>query len=587
MLRNAGYSGVAFNVPDCNDIELCEFTTMISTSLGTESRNSEEKTAPDVVIVTASDEGRRPPATWTAKLADEVYRITRKVPAVEDLEVVDPEHKLCLYIGDLAGQPVLEAPTHAELRAVKRMCAASEALLWVTIGGTEDCEQVTSSLVSGLLRSVRMEYRGKRLVTLDLKPSNHIWNPDATYHVSQVLLRALTLSATEDQLDYEFSERNGIISVLRYFKDPQKNEYITAASEEIRQPTFEPFRQSGRVLRLIVGNPGLLDTMSFKDDDTFLPEDAIESESLEIEPHAFGINFRDVMVALGQLGEQTTMGFECAGVVTKVGEIAAAKGGFKPGDRVASALVGGYASIIRTPYTNAARIPDSLDFETAASLPVVFCTAFIGLIDKAALQQGERVLIHAAAGGVGQAAILVAKSLGAEVFATVGTAEKRNFLIEKYGIPDDHIFSSRDISFSAGVRLRTQNEGVDVVLNSLSGSLLHESLGCLRRFGRFVEIGKRDLQINSRIDLAAFNRCITFLHIDLAQLSLFKGDLVRRAMQRIMEFVEQGNCRLSPLTVFPLAELEKPFRLMQAGKHIGKIVVSVKDDEQVLVSVSP
>jgi NADPH:quinone reductase-like Zn-dependent oxidoreductase len=225
-----------------------------------------------------------------------------------------------------------------------------------------------------------------------------------------------------------------------------------------------------------------------------------------------------------------------------------------------------------------------MSFETAATLPMCYTTAYVSLYDMARVQKGEKVLIHAAMGGLGQAAIVLAKHAGAEIFVTVGTAEKREFAIEKYGIQPDHIFSSRDASFASGVLAMTGGKGVDIVLNTLAGTLLQESFNCIAQFGRFIEIGKRDLEGNSLLEMGAFTRNVSFSSIDLLQLEEHKGLEINRVMKEIIHLFKQNVVApVQPVTVYPLSEIEKTFRLMQAGKHMGKIVVSVTDD---LVPVS-
>ena len=166
-----------------------------------------------------------------------------------------------------------------------------------------------------------------------------------------------------------------------------------------------------------------------------------------VEVKATGLNFKDVMVALGQV--TGSIGSECSGVVTKIG---ARVTNVALGDRVCLIASECLATSLRVAASSTVRIPDKMSFTDAASSLAVFSTAKYSLIDQGRLQSDERVLIHAAAGGVGQAAILIAQMVGAEVFATVGSTEKKNFLIEKYGIPEDHIFSSRHLSFGEEIR---------------------------------------------------------------------------------------------------------------------------------------
>ena len=155
--------------------------------------------------------------------------------------------------------------------------------------------------------------------------------------------------------------------------------------------------------------------------------------------------------------------------------------------------VGTFRNYARTPEAMCVAIPEGMDFSTAASLPVIYSTAYYALFDAARIKQGETILIHGAAGGVGQAAIVLAQYLGAEVFATVSSEQKKRLLMEHYNIAEDHIFNSRDDSFAKGVMRMTKEKGVDVVLNSLAGEALRKSWHCIARFGRFIEMGQKDI----------------------------------------------------------------------------------------------
>ena len=226
-----------------------------------------------------------------------------------------------------------------------------------------------------------------------------------------------------------------------------------------------------------------------------------------------------------------------------------------------------------------------MTFEIAATLPMSFVTAYAALFDTARLQKGESVLIHAATGGFGQAAIILAKHMDAEIFVTVGTELKRDFVSKNNGIATDHIFSSRDTSFAAGVMNMTNGRGVDVVLNTLAGALLQESFNCIASFGRFIEIGKRDLELNSSLEMGAFARAVSFSAVDLLMLGQHKGLQINRILKEVIHLFKEKVIRpVEPVTIYPISEIESTFRLMQAGKHMGKIVISVKPESLVPVS---
>lgn len=227
---------------------------------------------------------------------------------------------------------------------------------------------------------------------------------------------------------------------------------------------------------------------------------------------------------------------------------------------------------MRNPASWCYKLPDSMSFSDAAAMPLILGTAWYALSDIARLQSGESVLIHAAAGGVGQMAVQIAQRAGATVFATVGSPAKRSLLKEQYGLPDSQIFSSRDASFAKDVMSATSGKGVDVVLNSLAGPLLHASWSCVAPFGRFLEIGKRDIHENSTIGMDPFRRNVLFASIDLVTMFEKNEALGERLFKECFALIATGEIRV-PATVREVsyADVVKGFRLLQMGKHTGKV----------------
>lgn len=285
------------------------------------------------------------------------------------------------------------------------------------------------------------------------------------------------------------------------------------------------------------------------------------------------------MAAMG-LVEVSLIGQEASGIVTATGSAAASR--FQPGDRVTLLWEGMHATKLRIDHRLAVHIPDSMSFEEAAALPMVHTTAYHALVNVAKLRPGQTVLIHAAAGGVGQAALQLAAHLGLVVYATVGSEDKRNLLMEKYNVPEAHIFYSRDVSFVKAIKRVTGGRGVDCVLNSLSGELLRASWACLAPFGTFVEIGLRDITNNMRLDMRPFSRSTTFAFINIANFFHAEGLVaLGQILSDAFALVHKGVLRAAyPMTVYPVAEMETAFRTMQQGKHRGKLVLSFGDNAQ-------
>lgn len=572
VLHRSGFRGVETEVRDCEDDELYSFSVMSSTALG-----PPPKFDFDISFITPAT---GIPDNWLDQLSVSIGLLTCTVPITQTLEeAVFDENRVCIFIDD-PDAPILGCASSKQFEGLKNMCTRSKGLLWLSRGGAGESENPLASLAPGFLRSVRQEYTGKRLGALDLDPLKSSWSSESVQTVTDVFRRFFDLSGSQQMVDYEFSDRNGVVHIPRYVKDTSRNESVFCEAVSQPTPQLEPFIQPERPLKLTIGTTGLLDTLAFDDDPS--ATDRLPDDFVEIEPKAFGVNFRDVMTAMGQL-KSRVMGYDCSGFITRLGAVASANG-HKKGDRVSVLLRGHYGSRARVHWTSAVQIPDSMSFETAASLPTQYVTAYLSLYDTARLQKAETVLIHSATGGVGQAAVMLSQRVGAEIFVTVGSEEKRNFVMSQFGIQPDHIFSSRDTTFAAGILSMTKGRGVDVVLNSLAGGLLQESFNCLAPFGRFVELGKRDFELNHNLAMEAFTRAVSFSSIDLIAFGEQKPLHANRILKDVVRLVEAGEVNaVHPISIYPISDVEKAFRLMQAGKHMGKIVLSVTPD--VLVPV--
>jgi len=286
------------------------------------------------------------------------------------------------------------------------------------------------------------------------------------------------------------------------------------------------------------------------------------------------------MTAMGQIPD-STIGVDAAGIISRVGS-AVTK--FKSGDRVAFFAQGAHSTHPRTRADNCALIPDNMSLEEAASVPTIHGTAWYALVRLARVQPGQSLLVHAAAGGVGQAAIQIAKHFGMEIFATVSNETKRHLIRETYGVPDDHIFNSRDLSFAKGIKRMTNGRGVDVILNSLSGEALRQTWHCIAPFGYFVEIGLRDILNNTGLEMAPFKQDATFTFLNLAHVQRSRPDLMAAIVEGTFDFIRQGiSSPVKPITTYPISDVERAFRLMQAGKHLGKLVLTWGEDDVVPV----
>lgn len=306
------------------------------------------------------------------------------------------------------------------------------------------------------------------------------------------------------------------------------------------------------------------------------PRKAPGAGEVEIEVATTGLNFRDVMWNLRLLPEEALedgyagpgLGMECAGTVVTVGPDVK---DFAVGDRVLAFVPGAFATHVIARTFAVSKLPGQLSLEDATTLPVAFLTAYYSLVHLARLEAGETVLIHGGAGAVGLAALQVAKRRGATIIATAGTGEKRALL---RNLGADFVCNSRTLAFAEEVMSFTGGKGVDVVLNSLAGEAMIRSMDCLKPFGRFIELGKRDFYANTHLGLRPLRRNLSYFGVDVDQLIGTHKDLSQQLFADVVALFEQGDFSPLPHRIFDGAHIADAFRLMQRAGHIGKIIVS-------------
>lgn len=574
MLKRNGFSGIDVCLPDYPNSDEHLQSVLVSTAID-DSQPVDPSRIQIISPATSTLSSNVPEEIVTSGLANMIKGTCFHVTDLQTFDFDEP----CICLLEMQ-EPILETCSSAQWAFIQKLLTMAKDVLWVTRGGALESKKPEASLITGLARTARSDNHRIRLVTLDI--DSHQESPQHTINViANVFNSAFTRSLGDFPDDLEYVERGGRVYIPRLLRDGKLDKHLRA-STSIPQHEVQPFFQDRRALRLEVGTPGLLDSMYFVEDESMnLPT---KENELKIEFRAGGINFRDIMISLGQLGESTSMKGETSGVVTEVGSNAVNR--FKVGDRVCCFGGTAYASHIRVSATIARHIPDNMTFETAASISIAFITAFYSLVEVANLKKGESVLIHSAAGGVGQSAVALSQHIGADIFVTVGNLKKKELLMKEFGIAEDRIFSSRETTFVQGIMRLTGHRGVDVVLNSLAGESARETCNCLATLGRFVEIGKRDALTNSRMDMAFFLRNITYTFFDLYVVTERDHDQAGMFMDRVFALIQQGALSLiKPITVLPVSQIESAFRLIQAGKHVGKIVV--KADANTRVKVNP
>lgn len=502
---------------------------------------------------------------------------TGQSPSLRLLQDVPSEGKVVILLMEL-DNPCLSSLEPDVFERIKSVILSSSGIIWPIRGGYQESSSPDMNMVNGFARTVRAE-TALKFITIDLHQKSS--PTDNAKSIAEVFSRAF-VEQSPHAAEMEYMERSGCLHVPRLTPDAPLNDFMRLnAGTGTWGAHPQDFAQIGRPLRLTIERPGSLDSMGFVEDERLMSP--IGNDEIEVDVKAVSLNFKDVVIAMGQL-PGGLVGQECSGIVTGVGDLSK---DFKVGDRVCAYSPGCLANGVRCKASSAICIPESMSFNLASTLPVVYCTAYYSLMDVGRLSKGEKILIHAAAGGVGQAALGIAQMVGAEVFATVGNESKKDFLMQNFGIDSDHIFYSRDTSFKAGIMRMTDNHGVDVVLNSLAGNILQTTLECLTSFGRFIEIGKRDIVENSRIEMAPFARNIVFASVDLAVVAVDRPSLMQRLLKDVMDLYHTDRLRLvSPLASLPISEVESAIRALQGGKTLGKLVIVPHPKDQVMVSIS-
>lgn len=476
---------------------------------------------------------------------------------------------------------------------INAMQAAQATMLWLT----RPCQisSITNpnfALCLGVARTVRVE-SDLPFVTLEIDDFDHDGAEEAIHRVIKSLCldakNQANKSETVRDMEYFvtskgrrkaniFIPRARPISVPRALADPTRK--MLHGGEDVQ--AIDPPQYA---LSLTTTGAGSIENLLW----CHRTLSSLPAKEVEIRIQASGLNFKDVVATMGIAkntglfpsdGFSTALGCEAAGTVTVVG---ASVSHVAAGDRVLvfAPHAGCFSTKVRVDARLCVRIPDKMTMIEAAGMPCVFITVIRSLIDKTNLRPGHTVLIHSAGGGVGVAALQLARYLGVtppNIYATTGSMERRTFLIEEWQIPSANIFSSRDDRFVDGISNATHGRGVDVVLNSLSGDLLHASWRCVAAGGTMVELGKRDIASAGKISLVPFDDNRTFTAVDMARLAEQEPDVVGRLLNDMIQLHEQGaiSCP-QPLKVAPYEEIKNAFRHLSADGHVGKIVIDMKD----------
>ncbi len=426
------------------------------------------------------------------------------------------------------------------------------------VAGDKDLD-LGQAILHGMARVINNECPNIPLTVIDLSDAVSPREVDALWHE--------LLHSRRDQDESEIAIRGAERYVRQLVPVDRDSAEQAATSEEAGV---------GGAYRADLSDPGMLDQIGFRR----LPPSEPGDEDVEIAVEAAALNFKDIMNAMGLLPENAVsgglagyrLGLEVAGRVLRAGHLVKH---VQAGDEVIARVAEGFSGRVTTPAHCVVHKPKQLTPQQGAGVPVVYVTAWYGLCHLARMARGETVLLHSAAGGVGGAAIQLAQRAGTIVIATAGTKEKREFL-RQMGV--EHVFDSRSLDFSNRVMDVTRGRGVDIVLNSLTGRFIAQSLKCLAPFGRFVELGKSDIYRNSKLNLERLGENISYFVVDVDRLAAQKPELHRQVMTEVVALFERGELQPHEITEFPISKLPEAMKFMTRAAYRGKIVLNMQDE---------
>lgn len=573
-LLRAGFDGVQVAVSDGPE-EMHSLSLLVSHYREEEAVHINGNTENTTLIVFETPEQEVVALQLQQVLSNYVQSASEAIH-ISNLEPKRGRAHRCVSLLEL-DNPIMSNLTESQLSIVQAVMDSASTLIWVSSTPDDRTERPETSMIAGLGKTVVCERPRFSLVHFRIRTRDKLVN-----NLVRFLLQRQGLSV--QNLESDILEEDGKFYVPRVVESPLLNQL---ADKEANGYSLESYavtevnRKAGQLMELKFQS-GRLESFHFA---AASPSTTpLEANELRVSVKAAGINFKDVMVALNQVDDEV-IGQEFAGVIIETGQ--GLKTDFQTGDRVCGIARGTFCDVATTNKSRIMRMPPNMSFTEAAAIPFAFATAHYGLSHLARVQPGETVLVHAAAGAVGQAAIQIIQAAGACIYVTVGSEEKKKLVTETYGINTDHIFSSRDLGFANKIMQFTGGKGVDVVLNSLSGQALIEGWRCLAPFGRFIEIGKRDMSAFKQLPMEPFLRNVSFASVDLAMVWKHNSPLMEQILREVQSLVLDSTTRKyhapRPITVYKRSGIEDAFRLMQTGRHTGKIVVDWDQDDVVQV----
>ena len=561
LLLDTGFSGIDINIPERPGVTEQTVGVICSTRVG-----KQEDGLPIIVCGPFMDDEE---VEFAQTVADSISVRLGCLVETKPYAEIDPADLPYYIFIDSPRHSLMQNVSPDKFEGLKNILVHNTGLLWVIPeGGYPE-----TKAIKGMIRTLRIENEPKNLLSLDDVPCT-------SQGASGIIKLAETLRDPEvtRAQDQDFVWHQGSIHLPRMRQLKEVKEQF-AVEQGISFRKVQNMWEGDRALEMTIDAAGNPDSIYFRTTD--VPQQPLGDDEIVVQVEAAGVSYRDLNLILGSI-PWAPPGFDGAGTVVKTGSRVA---DLQQGDKVLFLALEGsaLATYKKMPSWHVAKVPAGMTITDAASLPLAYSMAVLALIHTARLRKNETVLIHAAAGAVGQACVVLAQHLGARIFATAGTNAKREFLHEAFNIPKDQILSSRTPEFRDSILCATNGKGVDVIVNSLGGELLAETWALSAKFGRFVEIGKLDAFQNNNLSMRPFDNNVTFSGVDLRDLFEHRPEDLKEIFSNVVSLLERKIIvPIKPVTVFPISQFATCLRKLKSGENTGKIVVTLGKDETVM-----
>ena len=485
-------------------------------------------------------------------------------------------------IVDNGRNPLLVNPSPEQFKQMTTLVSATSNIFWVS--AHEDSSATMNpekGLVVGLARSARAENYHLKFITFDVQEVISSCLPELLDIIKDIVLTSF--SNAENQLEEtEYAYRNGQVVIPRLISDTKINAWMTGGTGKSTVVESTSYGQYSRPLKLFMPDSGSKESAYVIDDESIrVPLGPL---TVEIDIKVHGLNPGDFVNSSDQSGFSSMLVREFAGIVITVGSEADKI--FCVGDRICGWSYDGvpYANHVRVNVQNISRLPDLMSLENGAAIPISFMSAYHGLMEIADLQRGQTILIHGAARAMGEAALVIARHIGADFLAIVSNFAEEEYLVTRLGVSHSQIFSEEAPNFTERIFQITQGSGVDVVFDPYASELFSESWATLASLGSYIRIRQLKDHRNGETNPPVLTKNATFVSFDLATLISCRPQKVATLLKKVMSIFETGAYQPNQrITTISVAKIEDASGLIQAQKYIGKVVLEAIKDIEVKV----